>query len=146
MSQTAADAMSRNIITVSPSMALSELYRRLSVHHQDGACVVEKGALVGVVTPMDVVLTLVVLMDPVVPMNLDPDTLDTFSKVSSTTVADLMSSAPITVRADTPLADVAAKMIDHHFSFLPVVCDDGSILGAVTRASMLRSIGSPLLE
>jgi CBS domain-containing protein len=49
-----------------------------------------------------------------------------------------------TVRPDATLADVARQMIDHHLGAVPVVDEQGRLLGIVTEADLLRA--SPLKE
>jgi CBS domain-containing protein len=53
------------------------------------------------------------------------------------TIADVMSKPVFTVRRDTPLKDVARLLIDHGVSGVPVVDDDGSVLGVVSEADFL---------
>lgn len=53
------------------------------------------------------------------------------------TVADVMTSPVFTVRRDTPLKDVARLLIQHGVSGVPVVDDDGSVLGIVSEADFL---------
>jgi CBS domain-containing protein len=50
---------------------------------------------------------------------------------------DVMTSPVITVRPDTPVKDVAAKMAAHHVSGLPVVTEDGELVGIITEADLL---------
>ena len=53
------------------------------------------------------------------------------------TVRDAMTRKPITVGPDTPLKDVARILIDAGISGVPVVSDDGSVLGVVSEADFL---------
>ena len=49
-------------------------------------------------------------------------------------VRDIMSTPVVTVREDTPLADVAALMLERRIGCLPVVAADGRALGIVTES------------
>lgn len=53
------------------------------------------------------------------------------------TVRDAMTRKPITVGPDTPLKDVARILIDAGISGVPVVSDDGAVLGVVSEADFL---------
>lgn len=53
------------------------------------------------------------------------------------TVRDVMTQPVITVRPGTPLKEVAQLLIDHRISGLPVVDDDGTVVGVVSEADFL---------
>ncbi len=50
---------------------------------------------------------------------------------------DVMTPRVITVRPDTSVKDVASLMLTHHISGLPVVTEDGELVGIVTEADLL---------
>lgn len=51
---------------------------------------------------------------------------------------DLMSSPPVTVTTSTPAKAAIALLAAHGFTALPVVDDDGTLLGLVTESDLLR--------
>jgi CBS domain-containing protein len=53
------------------------------------------------------------------------------------TVRDLMTKPVVSVRPGTPLKEVAQLLVDCKISGLPVVDDDGSVLGVVSEADFL---------
>lgn len=53
------------------------------------------------------------------------------------TVRHAMTQSVISVRPGTPLKEVAQLLIDHKISGLPVVDDDGAVLGIVSEADFL---------
>jgi CBS domain-containing protein len=57
----------------------------------------------------------------------------------STTVGALMSTDPIVVSADAPLADAARLLEKHHVHGLPVVDALGGVVGVVSQTDMLRA-------
>ena len=59
--------------------------------------------------------------------------------MSSPTVGALMSSDPIVVSADAPLADAARLLEKHHVHGLPVVDALGGVVGVVSQTDMLRA-------
>ena len=53
------------------------------------------------------------------------------------TARDVMTPNVITVRPEATVKDVAAVMLRHHVSGLPVVTEDGGLVGIVTEADLL---------
>ncbi len=133
-------------LTTRPDVPVSELARQLLGEGADGACVLEDGDLVGVVTEMDLIFqekqvhvpSFITIMDAVIPLELPGKLKAEFDKIAGLTVADIMSKDPVTVTPDTAASKVAALMVEHGYSIVPVVRGD-LLIGAVTRASLLRS-------
>jgi predicted transcriptional regulator len=50
-----------------------------------------------------------------------------------------MSSPPITISPDRPLAEAATIMLDEGINRLPVVADDGRLVGLVSRGDLVRA-------
>lgn len=55
------------------------------------------------------------------------------------TVEDVMTRDVVSVREDTPFKDIAALMHEHRVSGVPVVGDDGRLVGIVTEADLLMA-------
>jgi CBS domain-containing protein len=53
-------------------------------------------------------------------------------------VRDIMTTDPISVRGDTLLKEAARIMVRHKVSGLPVIDDDGRLIGIVTEGDFLR--------
>ena len=51
---------------------------------------------------------------------------------------DIMSVKVITVSPSTPVRELAAMMVEKHVSGLPVVNDDGTLVGIVSEGDLLR--------
>ncbi len=51
---------------------------------------------------------------------------------------DIMTQDVITVRPDTSVRDIAALMVEKHISGLPVLTDDGKIIGMVSQSDLLH--------
>jgi CBS domain-containing protein len=54
------------------------------------------------------------------------------------TVADVMTTDVVTVRATTPFKDIARRLAERRVSAVPVVDDDGYVLGVVSETDLLR--------
>jgi CBS domain-containing protein len=59
------------------------------------------------------------------------------------TAGDVMTSPVVTVRPETTVKEIAALMVAHHISGLPVVTDQGDIVGIVTEADLLQKERGP---
>ena len=51
---------------------------------------------------------------------------------------DVMKTELVTVGEDTPVKEIARKMLDHDISGLPVVNGQGEILGVVSELDLMR--------
>lgn len=58
-------------------------------------------------------------------------------------VERVMSRDVITVKPDTSLTDAAHLLVVHRISGLPVVDEEGRLVGVVTEADLLRAMGLP---
>jgi CBS domain-containing protein len=54
-----------------------------------------------------------------------------------TTVRDVMTSEVLAVRRETPLKEVARLLVERRISGLPVVDDEGQVVGVVSEADLL---------
>jgi CBS-domain-containing membrane protein len=53
---------------------------------------------------------------------------------------DIMTRDVATVRADTSVRDIAALMVERHISGVPVLSDDGTIIGIVSQSDLLHRV------
>jgi CBS domain-containing protein len=88
------------------------------------APIVEDGRLVGVVTDRDITIR-------VVAEGRDP---------RKTKVEDVASRDLVTVDPDQALEEALALMDEHHVKGLPVVEEDGTLVGIVARADVRRHV------
>jgi CBS domain-containing protein len=143
--QYAHEIMDREFVTVEPGLEVGELAKLLLDKNVDGACVMEGGELVGVVTAMDLVYqekqihlpSFITLMEMVIPFGSARAQAE-LEKVTGSTVADIMSAAAVTVAWDAPLDEVATLMVDRHFTIVPVMKGD-NLQGVVTKRDLLRA-------
>jgi CBS domain-containing protein len=64
-------------------------------------------------------------------------------KLHAATAGELMTSPAVTTTPDTHIADAARKAAHHRVRRLPVVNDDGVLVGIVTRGDLLRPFLRP---
>jgi CBS domain-containing protein len=117
--------------TANPEDPLVEAADRLAASKIGALPVVERGALVGLVTVTDVLAAQVrSAMQP--------------APRSRATAADAMTRDPITIRSDDSLARAAAKMASANVRHLPVLDDSGALVGMLSERDFRAAIGDPL--
>ncbi len=141
----ARDLLNTAPLVVAPELLVPDLARLLLDHRADGACVVDQGRLVGVVTSMDLIYqekrvhlpSFVTIMELVVPLGVRRAEHE-LEKISGRTVRDIMSAQPRTVTRDAPIAVVASLMVDRHITIVPVV-DGDRLVGVITKPAVLAA-------
>ncbi|GBD42134.1 Magnesium transporter MgtE [bacterium HR39] len=58
------------------------------------------------------------------------------------TARDVMTPNPVTVRPDTPLSEIARILEERHIKRVPVVDEQGRLVGIVSRADLLRALAA----
>jgi len=135
------DVMSRDVVTVDLSTPLREVAALLAEKRISGLPVVSEGRVVGVVSEADVLAKergethergglLSFLVD---------DRATAELKLEARTAGEAMSAPAITIRPDRPLPEAAGVMIDEGVNRLPVVDENGQLLGIVTRADLVKA-------
>lgn len=59
-------------------------------------------------------------------------------------VRSLMAPDPVTVRADSSLAQVAATLAEYDLSGMPVVDQDGAVVGVISQTDIVRLRAGPM--
>ena len=65
------------------------------------------------------------------------------SQVNGVTAAELMTKPPVTIGPDKSVTDAARLMFNMRVKRLPVVSDDGTLIGIVTRSDVLSVYSRP---
>jgi len=68
---------------------------------------------------------------------------DDFARAAAVTAADLMTTPPVTTTPGEPAADAARLMYNAGVKRLPVVSENGHLVGIISRADVLRVYGRP---
>jgi predicted transcriptional regulator len=144
--KTARDVMEPPSFTVEPGMPVAELARILHDRQLDGVCVVQDGALVGVVTAMDLVFkekrlhlpTMIYFLDIWFPLELPGRQQHEAEKIAAAKVDTLMTRDVVTAAPGTPLEEVASWMVEQHLSLVPVV-EGGKLVGVITKPRILQA-------
>ncbi len=114
------DAMTKKIITIAPDLSVSEVAEMLSKNGIKGVPVLdENGKLVGMVTLTDV-------------LRVHPD------RRVTTNASSVMSKELITTTPDESLYTVFDKMTGNQIGRLPVIGQNGNLIGIITREDIWR--------
>jgi CBS domain-containing protein len=151
MSQTVAELMNRDLLTVTPITPLSEAIRLLVDRQISGLPVVdEAGKLVGVISESDLMWRekgldrppYIMFLDSVIylqnPAQHDRD----LHKVLGQTVGEVMTAGAISITADATLPAAARIMHDKKIHRLPVVDADNRPIGIITQGDIVRAIAA----
>jgi CBS domain-containing protein len=135
------DVMTREVMTVDPATSLKDVARLLMDLGVSGLPVVDDDYVAGVVSEADI-LVKIRAVNPTrhgLAGLLFTDGVDVGEKLRALTAGDAMTSPAITITPHRPVAEAAGRMIDQGVNRLPVVSDDGALLGIVTRADLVRA-------
>jgi CBS domain-containing protein len=135
------DVMTKDVRTVEPQTGLKDAARLLAELGISGLPVVVDGAVVGVVSEADVLVKERGVQPPhhgFVGL-LFSEGVDIGEKLRAVTAGEAMTSPAITISPGRPVSEAAGKMIDANVNRLPVVDEDGRLVGIVTRADLVRA-------
>ncbi len=133
------DVMTTDVVTVDPNDSLKQVATILSGRGISGVPVVdEDGSLLGVVSEADI---LVKERGPaerrgLLGWLLEPDAPQ---KLEARTAGEAMTAPARTIGADRQVSEAASRMLEESVNRLPVVDDEGKLLGIVTRADLVRA-------
>jgi CBS-domain-containing membrane protein len=146
---TVKDIMSTNIVSVKPDTEIIEAAKILLENRFNGLPVVDdSGKVVGIICQSDLIAqqkslpipTLFTFLDGFIPLTSLKKMESEIQKIAAITVADAMTKKPVTVKPDTRIETVAALMADKKLYTLPVLDDDGRLIGIVGKEDLLKSV------
>ena len=128
LNQTATDIMARSEMTLSPETNIYRALQLLLKHRLSGAPVVDaEGRLVGILTEKD---CLKVLLG------------EAFDGLPESRVQDYMTRNVDTVAPTSSLSDIVGRFLGKRYRKLPVVDNQGRVIGQVSRRDTLRAVES----
>ncbi len=122
--KTVGELMTRDLVTLKETQNLALADELLRLHRIRHLPVVREGKLVGLITHRD-------LLKANSQKGADPARQPLWA-------ADIMNREVRTVRPDMSLRDSVKLMLDNKFGCLPVVGEDGKLLGILTEADLVR--------
>jgi CBS domain-containing protein len=133
-SMIARDLMTPDPLTVTPKSTVAEAWdvmRDLAVRHVP---VVDRGALVGMLSDRDLAQVDMVRL-------LRVEGADALREELETPIVEIMSSDVISVEPDTEMSDVISLLLEHKIGAVPVV-EPGTreVLGIISYVDLLRAL------
>lgn len=150
--------MTRDVISVSPDAPVSEAARLMWQNNVSGLPVVEQNKVIGMLTEYDLISResefdapmYVPFLDAIfkVPGTGDKDQL---RRILATSVRQLMTSPVMVLDPGATVQDAATAMYENRINALPVIEEDGTLVGIVTRTDIVRMMvrdesGEPISE
>ncbi len=148
------EVMTIEVVTLNEYMSVREAAKVLAECNISGAPVLDsEGKLVGMLTESDILRSVKAAADEVhmvfpsihtmgVMFELakgETEIMEAFDDQANTVVMDVMTKKPITCSPDTALNEVASILVKKGINRLPVVDDDGHVVGIVTRGDIVRA-------
>lgn len=138
------DVMTRLVVKLDPHTTIHDAAQRLATHGISGAPVVVDGKIVGVVSEADLVRASL----PPAPIDRGLSILDMLSIIGRGhamphrhgPVSEIMSTSVIQVPVGTSIWRAAEIMDRGGIKRLPVVDDEGHLIGIVSRSDLVRAL------
>ena len=148
----ARDIMTAPVVTVKPDLSVKDLVALFRDRRIGGAPVVDDdGRLVGIVTEgdlmaMDADIALphyFEIFDSIIYLESEKKFRERVEKAAAANVEQLMTDGDKvkTVGPDDPARAAATLMSKHRFDRVPVVDEDGRVMGIVTRHDIMKILG-----
>lgn len=151
MSRTVAEIMDTDPVTVRPEDPVETVVHRMHEHELRGLPVIgPEERVIGIVTESDLLLydeqedvdppPHVEIMGGVIYLGSVKHWEERVKKAIASTVADLMTPDPVTARPEMSAHEAGRLIAEHKHNRLPVVDDDGRLVGVVTRVDVLEAL------
>ena len=138
------EVMTRKVITLTDKMPVAEAWDRMLKHLVKAMPVLNsRGEVMGMLTDEDLLERAGLEQHLSVAERLDEQMLQaefTALKRSPLKVADVMTSPAIVVRANESLGVAAARMAEQSVKRLPVLDENGKLVGVLSRVDILRQV------
>ncbi len=145
----AREIMTREVVTLSPGDEIGHAAPILLEKGFNGLPVVdEEGRVVGILCQSDLIAqqkrlpfpSVFTVLDSWIPLSLPRDLEKALRRIAAITVSDAMTRNPTTIRPETTLDELAALMVDRNFHTLPVVNEEGKLVGVVGKKDILKTL------
>jgi CBS domain-containing protein len=137
------DVMTAHVVAVKKPASFKEMVVRMRKSHVSAFPVVDDaGRVIGVVSQAD-------MLNKEADLAAGTGSLASMlrfrdhDKAAGITAGELMTSPPVTVSPDAPLADAARLMRDRRVKRLPVINATGHLIGIISRADVLSVFTRP---
>jgi CBS domain-containing protein len=145
------DVMSKNVITISPEESISDAIEKMAKNNISGLIVVDNNKVVGVISESDVLkvlgsefpeikasanltFSILLLLESGVKM------IREMKKIGKLKVKDVMSKKVFFVKPEDTILEAARMMSKKDVRRLPVIDEDGKLVGVISRTDILRAL------
>ncbi len=139
--------MTRNVVTIGENETLLDAAKTLRRNKVSGAPVLsEKGELVGIISEADLLRVFESFpwyskfLRSLHLLNESEEVQKDLEKANRMKVRDVMSRNPKTVKVNESVYDAASIMHSNGFNRLPVVDENGKLIGIIARADIIASL------
>jgi CBS domain-containing protein len=140
------EVMRREVISVRPDSAITEVVRLLLDKDFTAIPVIdEQNKVIGMISDNDLLKRGGVAVTLSLKRATDPDFVEELHKSLSDPgrkVADVMTREVVTIQPDTLLGKAARLMVEKHLKRLPVVDNEGKLVGILGRLDVLNTIAA----
>lgn len=148
------EIMTTDVVKLNGFMSIREAADLLATRAISGAPVVDSdGKLIGILTETDILRSvkeaadeLHMVFPSLHPMGVmfemskgEKEILKAFAEQANTVVMDVMTKAVITCTRDTTLNEVASTFVEKGINRLPVVDEEGHVVGIIARGDIVRA-------
>ena len=123
------DIMTAACLSDSPDDTVAEAATKMRQNQTGSILVMDSGKLAGILTERDILRVVAEGKDP-----------------KSAVVRDEMTDSPVTIPTHTSLKDAAQTMFDKWFRHLPVVTNEGDVVGIISLRDLLTIVAQSLDE
>jgi CBS domain-containing protein len=147
MSSTVKDVMSTHVIAVRRNASYKEMAAMLHEQRVSAFPVIDDdNKVIGVVSEADLLTKQALEGTMPRSMDLSLTTESMRSRTNARTATDLMTKPPVTIGPEETVTHAARLMFDKRVKRLPVVSDDGTLIGILSRADVLSVYSRPDAE
>ncbi len=142
------DIMTTDVLSVSPETEIVQAAKLLLENRINGLPVVDdSGKLVGIICQSDLIAqqkrfplpSLFTVLDGFIPFGSLKQLEKEVSKIAAVTVAEAMTTSPVTVTPDSGIEEAVSLIIDNHFHTVPVV-ENNRMVGVIGKIDVLKTI------
>jgi CBS domain-containing protein len=145
MNSTIKDVMSTHVIAVRQGAPYKDMAAMLHQQRVSAFPVLDDdNKVIGVVSETDLLTK--EALEGTVPRTLLSRQERVRKQTNALTAADLMTKPPVTIGPDETVTHAARLMFDQRVKRLPVISDDGTLIGIVTRSDVLSVYSRPDAE
>lgn len=135
-----ADVMTAQVLVARAAMPLKEAASVLATHHISALPVLDlDDRIIGMVSERDLLAKQAHPLPERARWWQRRRTREEIRRASGDTVGHVMSTDPVTIAPNLPLAEAARRMTDYEVKHLPVVDSAGALVGIVSRTDLLTA-------